>query len=169
MFKELNPFETEADPSPGMKSLKIEMAIAGAALFTLGAFVATRPTDAEASAAQPVAVRAFSAADFDAFDRGFSLGSATCEVGFAQHHICFTASPLEARMGPGMIVPPEVPLVSAEFRVVVETDLKDPALRTVRFGRSLALVDPESRRIVDLIRLTAPDFGSARPPPPTQG
>jgi hypothetical protein len=151
MFKELNPFETESDPPPpGMQSLKIEMAIAGAALFTLGAFVATRPTDAEASAAQPV-------------ERG------TCEVGFVQHSICFTASPLEARMAPGMIVPADVPLVAAEFRVVVETDLKDQSLRTVRFGRSLALVDPETRRIVDMIRLTAPDFGSARPAPQIEG
>jgi len=60
-------------------------------------------------------------------------------------------------------VAPDVPLVAAEFRVIVETDLKDQSLRTVRFGQSLALVDPETREIVDLIRLSATDYASARP------
>ena len=50
-------------------------------------------------------------------------------------------------------MPLDVPLVAAEFRVIVETDLKDPALRTVRFGQTLALVDPETRVVVDQMRL----------------
>ncbi|MGA1344158.1 MAG: hypothetical protein ACO33A_14180 [Hyphomonas sp.] len=136
-----------------MQTLKIEMAIAGGALFALGAFIATRPSGAEAAVAQPVAVRAFTEADYAAFDRGFMLDGAPCLVGIERHRICFTPSPLEARIGPGMTVPPDVPLVAAEFRVIVETDLKTADLRTVRFGQTLALVNPETREIVDLMRL----------------
>jgi hypothetical protein len=136
-----------------MQTLKIEMAIAGAALFALGAFFATRPSDAEAGVTEPVAVRAFTEADYAAFDRGFMIDETPCAVGMERYQICFTPSPQEARIAPGMIVPPDVPLVAAEFRVIVETDLKDPALRTVRFGQTLALVDPETREIVDLMRL----------------
>ena len=146
-----------------MQTLKVELAIAGAAMLTLGAFVATRPTDAEATSAQPPAARAFSERDFAVFDRGFLLDEMPCPVGFERHMICFAPSPLEAEMKPGMIVAPDVPLVAVEFRVIVETALKDPSLRTVRFGQSLALVDPETREIVDLIRLSAPDYATARP------
>ncbi len=145
-----------------MQTLKVELAIAGVAMFALGAFVATRPTDAEAASAQPPAVRAFSERDFAVFDRGFLLEDMPCAVGFERHNICFTPSPLEAEMRPGMVVAPDVPLVAVEFRVIVETDLKDQSLRTVRFGQSLALVDPDTREIVDLIRLSAPDYASAR-------
>jgi hypothetical protein len=136
-----------------MQTLKIEMAIAGVALFALGAFVATRPTSAEAAAIDPPPVREFTEADYAAFDRSFEMDGAPCPVGFRRHHICFLPSPLEARIRPGMTVPADVPLVAAEFRVIVETDLKDADLRTVRFGQTLALVDPETRVVVDLLRL----------------
>ena len=136
-----------------MQTLKIEMAIAGAALFALGAFFATRPSGAEAGVADPVAVRAFTEADYAAFDRGFMIDETPCTVGLERYNICFTPSPLEGQLAPGMIVPPDVPLVAAEFRVIVETDLKAADLRTVRFGQTLALVDPETREIVDLMRL----------------
>jgi hypothetical protein len=82
------------------------------------------------------------------------LDDTPCLVGIERHRICFTPSPLEARIAPGMTVPPDVPLVAAEFRVIVETDLKTADLRTVRFGQTLALVNPETREIVDLMRLT---------------
>ncbi|MFN3912669.1 hypothetical protein [Hyphomonas sp.] len=147
-----------------MQTLKIEMAIAGAALFALGAFVATRPTRAEAAAVDPVATRAFTEADYALFDRDFALGDAPCAVGMKRHKMCFAPSPLEARMRTGTVVPPDVPLVTVEFRVIVETTLKEEPLRTVRFGQSLALVDPDTRVVVDMIRLTAPDFARAREP-----
>ncbi len=136
-----------------MQTLRMEMAVAGVALFALGAFMATRPTQADAEALDIVAVRAFTAADHAAFDRGFMLDGAPCPVGLEQQKICFAPSPLEAGIQPGHILPADVPLVAAEFRVIVATDLKDPALRTVRFGQTLALVDPETREIVDLMRL----------------
>jgi len=136
-----------------MQTLKIEMAFAGVALFALGAFFATRPSGAEAGTVEATPVRAFTQADFAVFDRGFMLAGQPCQVGLEQQNICFTPSPLETRIQPGAVVPPDVPLVAAEFRVIVETDLKDPALRTVRFGQILALVDPKTRVIVDLMRL----------------
>lgn len=137
-----------------MQTLKFEMVMAGLAMFALGAFVATRPTEADAATTQPVAVRAFTDADYAVFDRGFMVDQTPCAVGFERYKICFGTSPLEPRMEPGMTVPPEIPLVAAEFRVIVETTLKDPSLRTVRFGQTLALVDPETRVIVDMLRLT---------------
>ncbi len=137
-----------------MQTLKMEMAFAGVALFALGAFMATRPTQADAEALNIVAVRAFTAADHAAFDLDFMLDGEPCAVGLERQKVCFAPSPLEARIHPGAVVPADVPLVAAEFRVIVETDLKDPSLRTVRFGQTLALVDPETRVIVDLMRLT---------------
>ena len=149
-----------------MQTLKLELAVAGIALFALGAFVAMRPTDAEAAAAQPVAVRAFSEADFNVFDRGFLLDDVPCAVGLERHSLCFAPAPIEHRIALGMAIPNEVPLIAAEFRVIVETDLKDPALRTVRFGQTLALVDPDSRVVVDMMRLSAPTLEEARRPAP---
>lgn len=139
-----------------MQTLKIEMAFAGAALFTLGAFFATRPSGAEAGPVDAAPVRAFTQTDFAVFDRGFMLADQPCQVGLEKQNLCFAPSPLETRIQPGAVVEPDVPLVAAEFRVIVETDLKDPGLRTVRFGQTLALVDPETRVIVDLMRLNPP-------------
>ena len=136
-----------------MQTLKIEMAFAGAALFALGAFFGTRPSGAEAGTVEAAPVRAFTEADYAVFDRGFMLDNEPCTVGLERQNICFSSSPLEARIQTGAVVPLDVPLVAAEFRVIVETDLKDPALRTVRFGQTLALVDPETRVVVDLMRL----------------
>ncbi len=138
-----------------MQTLKIEMAIAGSALFALGAFVATRPTSAEATAIEPTPVREFTEADYSAFDRGFMLGEIPCTVGLERYKMCFSPAPIEARLERGMKIPDEVPLVAAEFRIIVVTDLKAPDLRTVRFGQTLALVDPKTRIVVDVLPLSA--------------
>ena len=145
-----------------MQTLKFEMAVAGVALFALGGFVATRPVGAEAEAVQPVAVRAFTEADFDKFDRGFMLDETPCAVGMERFKLCFGPSPLEAGLRPGMVIPAEVPLVMAEFRVIVETDLKEADLRTLRYGQTLLLVNPETREVVDMMRLAAPSISDAR-------
>ena len=136
-----------------MQTLKIEMAVAGAALFALGTFLGTRPSGAQAGTVEAAPVRSFTEADYAVFDRGFILDSQPCMVGLERQNICFSPSPLEARIHTGAVVPLDVPLVAAEFRVIVETDLKDPALRTVRFGQVLALVDPETRVVVDQMQL----------------
>jgi len=144
-----------------MKTFMIELGIAGAALFALGAFIATRPQAAEA--VQASAQTQFTQADFAAFDRNFELEGSTCKVGLRRDRLCFGGSPVEDILAPGMILPPEVPMVGAEFRVIVVTELKAENLRTIRFGRSLALVDPKSRQVADVMSLAAPTFEKARP------
>lgn len=151
----------QAQSTKTMKTLKIELAIAGAALFALGAFVATRPPEAEA--VQASGLTQFTKADFAAFDRNFKMDGDTCKVGLKRDQICFGGSPVEQIIAPGMTLPPEVPMVGAEFRVIVVTDLKADNLRTIRFGRSLALVDPSTRHVQDVISLAAPEFDQARP------
>lgn len=144
-----------------MKTLTIELVIAGAALFALGAFLATRPQTAEA--VQTSALTQFTRADFAAFDRNFELEGGTCKVGLKRDRLCFGRSPVEDVLAPGMTLPPEVPMVGAEFRVIVVTELKAENLRTIRFGRSLALVDPQTRLVQDVISLSAPAYDQARP------
>lgn len=144
-----------------MKTLTIELVIAGAALFALGAFLATRPQTAEA--VQTSALTQFTKADFAAFDRNFELEGSTCKVGLKRDRLCFGRSPVEDVLAPGMTLPPEVPMVGAEFRVIVVTELKAENLRTIRFGRSLALVDPQTRLVQDVISLSAPAYDQARP------
>ncbi len=144
-----------------MKTLTIELVIAGAALFALGAFLATRPQTAEA--VQASAFTQFTKADFAAFDRNFELEGGTCKVGLKRDRLCFGRSPVEDVLAPGMTLPPEVPMVGAEFRVIVVTELKAENLRTIRFGRSLALVDPQTRLVQDVISLSAPAYDQARP------
>lgn len=144
-----------------MKTLTIELVIAGAALFALGAFLATRPQTAEA--VQTSALTQFTKADFAAFDRNFELEGSTCQVGLKRDRLCFGRSPVEDILAPGMTLPPEVPMVGAEFRVIVVTELKAENLRTIRFGRSLALVDPQTRLVQDVISLSAPGYDEARP------
>lgn len=146
-----------------MKTLTIELVIAGAALFALGAFLATRPQTAEA--VQTSALTQFTKADFAAFDRNFELEGGTCKVGLKRDRLCFGRSPVEDVLAPGMTLPPEVPMVGAEFRVIVVTELKAENLRTIRFGRSLALVDPQTRLVQDVISLSAPAYDQARPKP----
>ena len=144
-----------------MKTLKFELAIAGAALFALGAFFATRPQTAEA--VQAPGLTQFTKADFAAFDRGFENHGRDCAVGLKRDKLCFGTSPVEGRIAPGMTLPSNVPMVGAEFRIIVVTDLKKENLRTVRFGRSLALVDPQTRYVHDVIDLEALSFDKARP------
>lgn len=145
-----------------MKTLKLELAIAGTALFALGAFVATRPLEAEA--VQAAGLTQFTKADFAAFDRDFEMDGETCDVGLKRDRICFGGSPVEHILQPGVTLPHEIPMVGAEFRIIVVTELKDNTLRTVRFGRSLALVDPKTRYVQDVINLSADRFDDARAP-----
>jgi len=149
-----------------MRTLKFEFAIAGAALFTLGVFYAWQDGKADVAAAAPVAVEQFTLADFSAFDRNFEMDGETCAVGFRDHRICFGSSPYESDLKQGETLPSHMPVLGAEFRVIVETDLKTEPLQTVRFGRTLALVDPRTREVHDILRLDAPSFQMARGPVP---
>jgi hypothetical protein len=54
-----------------------------------------------------------------------------------------------------------MPDMGTNFSVVVETSLKQEQLRTVVYGQTLVLLEPESRYVKDVLNLTAPDFASA--------
>lgn len=148
-----------------MQTLKYELFIVGAALFALGGYVAMQT--AGAAQLEPEPVLSFTAGDYSAFDRDFSIGDQMCEVGLAAHRLCLAPSPIESRLRVGHVLEPEVPILAAEFRVIVETELKHESLRTVRFGQTLALIEPHSRTIRDLMRLNAADFASSREAPMT--
>ncbi len=142
-------------------TLKIELAVAGTTLFVLGAFVAMQGADAiESVAVEPVDV--FTPHDFAAFDREFEWHGETCVVGLERHGLCLGQSPLESQLKRGEILPDYVPALSAEFRVIVETDLKNASYQTVRFGRTLLLIDPETRVVHDILHLDAPDYETAQ-------
>lgn len=142
-------------------TVKIELAIVGAALFGLGAFVAMQGANASESDT-PKALDHFSEADFNAFDRGFSHGDGTCAVGLERHEICFGKSPYETTLTRGQALSSRVPAISAEFRVIVETDLKSPNLQTTRFGQTLVLIDPDTRIVHDILHLDAPDYDTGQ-------
>ena len=151
-----------------MKTLKFELAIAGVALFGLGAFYAMQRSDAGEVAVPPLTQ--FTANDFRAFDRNFTMDDAPCAVGFKAHKICFGSSPFEKSLAIGDVLDQDVPILAAEFRVIVETDLKVERLRTVRFGQTLVLIDPQTRKVEDMIRLSENSLDAARKPlaPPSE-
>lgn len=146
--------------------MKTEFFIAAIMLLVLtglGIFVTTRSPGAEAATST---LRQFTEADFAAFDRDFELEGRSCAAGLERDRICFLAAPMERRVTAGMTLPPEIPVLPAEFRVIVATELKADHLQTVRFGRTLALINPETRRVEDVLRLTAETYEEARAPAP---
>ncbi len=148
-------------------SLKIEFAIAGLALFGLGAFYASQKS-AAVEVRPEATLEQFTATDFDAFDRHFEMDGETCAVGFKEHRMCFGTSPYEHDLVIGEALPASIPVLSAEFRVIVETDLKAGHLQTARFGRTLVLVDTKTHTVRDILRLDARTFARARGPVPTR-
>ncbi len=107
---------------------------------------------------EPVKTRPqhFTPADYQAFDRNFSYGGATCEVGLKRKEICFGASPFEPVLASGVSIPENSPNMPAEFPVILNTELKAEGLDTWRFGRTLVLVRSGTRDIVDVMDLAAP-------------
>lgn len=140
--------------------LKIELGILAVALIGAGVFAAN--ADNPMDIADRAGAEQFSAADFGVFDREFDHYGDNCAVGLKAHKICFGNSPLEAQLRIGEPLPPVAPIVGAEFRIIVETDLKAPHLQTVRYGQTLALVDPATRVVRDVLSLSATDYASAR-------
>jgi hypothetical protein len=104
----------------------------------------------------------FQEADFAIYDRDFSLQGRECEIGIQKRGICLSGSPLEDSIVPGMVLPVKVPATSAEFPIILESPLKKPHLQTVRFGHRIALFDPNTREIVDVMDLDAQNFANAK-------
>ena len=136
--------KTKAD-SPDM-SWKFEACIVAIGALVLAAFLAVvMLREAEAG---PAPVSHFIQADYEVFDRNFKISG--------------KSSPLESEIQRGEILPDYIPALGAEFRVIVATSLKDEHLRMFRYGQTLVLLEPRTRRVEDILDLTAPDFMSAQ-------
>tara|TARA_R110000803_G_scaffold154797_1_gene219583 strand:+ start:390 stop:878 length:489 start_codon:yes stop_codon:yes gene_type:complete len=150
--------KTKAD-SPDM-SWKFEACIVAIGALVLAAFLAVvMLREAEAG---PAPVSHFIQADYEVFDRNFKISGKSCDVGLAYYKICMESSPLESEIQRGEILPDYIPALGAEFRVIVATSLKDEHLRMFRYGQTLVLLEPRTRRVEDILDLTAPDFMSAQ-------
>lgn len=141
-------------------SWKLEAGIVGAAALTLSVFLSVMLTRPAALRVQPLGH--FIQADYDAFDRNFELAEGLpCEIGLAAQQICLHISPVERDIVRGERLPDYIPDPGTNFRVVVETRLKDERFRTVVYGQTLVLVDPRTRRVRDVLHLVAPDVVSS--------
>lgn len=138
----------------------LEYGILGTACAAAGIFFAyaSNPLDPP----EREVMSTFTSADFDAFDREFEAHGRKCDVGIAAYKICFGSSPLETQLVVGQPLPEHAPLVGAEFRIIVKTDLKVPDVKTARYGQTLVLVDPQTRIVKDKMQLTAIDYATAR-------
>ncbi|GGB63606.1 hypothetical protein GCM10011503_10390 [Henriciella pelagia] len=103
----------------------------------------------------------FTEADYAAFDRNFTYGDQTCEVGFADHGLCFSSSSLENNIVKGERFPDTMYPLALEWRASLNMPRKPDALKTVRIGRTIALMDRESRTVIDTMRLDRTSFAEA--------
>ncbi|MEO0884214.1 MAG: hypothetical protein AAFY34_16025 [Pseudomonadota bacterium] len=147
-------------------TLKIELAALGLTLAGAAGFLAV-----EQPLAEPAPLErhdTFAEADFDAFDRNFRHGREVCAVGIEKDRLCFQYSPLEGQLVEGQALAAHIPLLPAEFPILVATPAKSEHQQLVRFGRSLALIDPETRLVEDVIRLDQQSYSDAVAPPPAE-
>lgn len=145
-------------------SWRLEAGIVGAAALTLSAFLSVMMTLPGAASVEPI--DHFIQADYDAFDRNFELTNGLrCDVGLAAQKICLYKSPVERDIVRGERLPDYIPDLGTNFRVVVETSLKDEQFRTVVYGQTLVLLQPRSRMVKDVLRLTAPGIVAPRDGP----
>ena len=143
-------------------TLKLELAAIGATLLGAAGFWVVQQPMAEPAPLERQA--AFTVADYAAFDRNFRHGRETCAVGLERHRLCFQPSPLEGQLVEGEALADHVPLLPAEFPILVVTPTKTDEQQLVRFGRSLALIDPDTRVVEDVIRLEQANFADAVAP-----
>ena len=104
---------------------------------------------------------AFVADDHAAFDRDFMLDGEPCNVGLAKREMCFTPSPLQAQIVKGQKIPLNVPLLAAEFPILVELPVKQETQKLLRYGTTLALVHAESRVVQDVLYIDTHTFADA--------
>jgi len=143
-------------------TLKIELAALGATLLGAAGFVAVEQPLAEPAPLERT--DQFEMADYTAFDRDFRHGREVCSVGIEKDRLCFQPSPLEAQLIEGEALAAHIPLLPAEFPILVATPAKIERQQLVRFGRSLALIDPETRIVEDIIHLSETNFADAIAP-----
>lgn len=103
----------------------------------------------------------FSQADYTAFDRNFEQDGRTCEVGMRDQGFCYGASHLEDRIIRGEPFPENMYPLAVEWRASLNMPQKPGSLKTVRIGQTLALMDRETRMVIDTMTLEATDYANA--------
>lgn len=140
-------------------SIKVELGlVVVAALAALAVFHAKKPLEP-----QPAVKRmsTFIADDYAAFDRDFSLDGDTCKVGLEQRKMCFTPSPLQANIIEGQVIPSNVPVLAAEFPILIDLPVKEDGQKLLRYGTTLALINAKSRIVEDVLHIDAATFADA--------
>ena len=140
-------------------SIKVEIGVAIAtALIGMGVVHQTQPLEPQAPAQRSTA---FNADDYVAFDRDFVAKGAPCAVGLERRDMCFTASPLQTRIIEGEPVPTNMPLLAAEFPILVALPIKEKSQKLLRYGTVLALIDKDTRIVEDLLYIDADNYADA--------
>jgi len=131
--------------------LKLELGVLAAVLLGAGIFMMiAEPINTQHPLER---VDNFSARDYAAFDRNFELNDETCSVGIARHRLCFTASPLQEQIKKGETIDGTIPLLAAEFPILVVTPPKAERQKLLRYGTKLVLLNEETRVIEDVIQI----------------
>lgn len=131
--------------------LSIDYLLAGVAVAVIGGGAATLSAHSTPST-NDLETR-FTEQDYAAFNHSFEMGDSVCDVGVAKHGICFEASPLEARIVEGEAFPANMYPLALEWRADLEMPRKPHSLKTIRIGRTIALMDRDSRMVIDTMRL----------------
>lgn len=126
--------------------------LAAIAALAIGFMVIAEPLDAE----PPLERNSnFSKLDYDAFDRDFQLGNVNCPVGIAKHKLCFSDSPLQKQIAKGEMLERHIPVLAAEFPILVATPLKAEHQKLLRYGTRLVLMNEDTLRVEDVLDLRA--------------
>lgn len=127
---------------------------AGFAAFSLSAIVGLMVF---AETLEPQAdierVEGFSELDYNVFDRDFKLGKETCDVGLAKHRMCFKSSPLQTQIAKGEKLQQHIPVMAAEFPILLATPRKAEHQKLLRYGTKLVLMNENTLMIEDIIDL----------------
>lgn len=137
----------------------VDYLLAGLAVAVIGGGAAT--LSAHSSPSTSALETRFSEADYAAFNRGFQVGDDVCEVGFADQSLCFRTSPLESRVVRGERFPDNMYPLALEWRANLAMPRKPETVKTIRIGRTIALMDRDSRVVIDTMRLGETSFATA--------
>lgn len=140
---------------------KIELAALAVTAAMVGGYLHTADLFAEDAVTYHAA---FTEADYEAFDRDFELSGDSCDIGLEASNVCLPHFRSKSVVRIGEPLPNDIPALSAGIRVLLALDSKSPELKTVRFGQTLVLIEPETEVVRDLLRLDAPSYASARNP-----
>ena len=131
---------------------------AASAIFAISAvgalLIISEPLNAETSFER---ADNFSKLDYDVFDRDFKLGNIECSVGLVKHKMCFHESPLQSQIVEGEPLKQHIPVLAAEFPILVASPLKLQSQKLLRYGTRLVLIDENSQIVQDVLELSARD------------